>query len=344
MCSSNATYAVVDGIPQWGVYTEPFTSVNLLDAKFPGLLGRGRGLRRSRLKEWQHFAIIHPDCYVSFALVDAKFICTSFMCFFDRASRQTVQTEKKKGPGGIALPDHLWDARFAFQTSDYFISVHNCLNERRHGVALDVMMPDGLPVKARFLIHQDTAQVEPLVAVLPFPSGRPFYTHKAPCPIEGELTVGDRKFTFDSKRDLALIDVHKAYYPYSTFWNWATFACREASGRLVALNLTHNVIENDHQYNENAAWIDGTLDRLGPARFGIPDDAMNPWEVRTLDGRVDLQFEPHGMRSETINLLAAHSSYEQPFGHYSGTIVDSHGEKVQLENVFGIAERHQVRW
>ena len=335
---------MVDGQPVWGLYNRPFTGVNLTQSRFTGLLGRTPGLRRIRLKEWQHFAFVHPDCYLSLAVVDVKYITTSFVCFFDRKSRQVLQMERKKGPGHTTLPDQLWDARFAFQSKDYRVTVHNNLSRQCHDIAVDAVASGGVPLKARFTVHQPLEQIVPLVAVLPLPNGRPFYTHKSPCPIEGQLTVGERTFAFEPGRDLGLMDVHKAFYPYRTFWHWATFAARDASDRIIALNLTHNVIENDHQYNENAMWVGDRLDRLGPARFTIPADATGPWQMRTLDGRVSLDFLPEGMRSETVNLLAAHSSYEQPFGRYSGTLTDEAGDQIEIRDVFGIAERHTVRW
>lgn len=345
MNDSEPTLAVVDGQPVLGVRTTPFERANLLDARFPGLTGSMRWLRKLRLKEWQHFAIVHPEYYISLALVDAKYTTTSFVCAFSRKTGETVEHSRQAGPGIVRLPEGLGVGDCSFFRPGYLVRVKNRLDEGFHEVSVDIAATSKQPrIKAdvRLTFRPDAAP--PLVAVLPLASGRPFYTHKVPLAVSGRVSVGESGFELDPGRDLALIDVHKAYYPYRTFWNWATFAGYDREGAILGANLTHNVILEDHKYNENVMWHRGRLHRLGPARFEIPANALEAWTVRTTDGRAELQFRPEGLRAETINLGLAKSEYEQPFGIYSGILVDDDGVEREVEGLFGVAERHLVRW
>jgi hypothetical protein len=71
---------------------------------------------------------------------------------------------------------------------------------------------------------------------------------------------------------------------------------------------------------------------------------MLPWKVRTEDGAVDLELIPQGLRRERVNLGFARSVYDQPYGLYSGTLTDSHGNQHTVERAFGIAEDHFAKW
>lgn len=345
MTHSESTVAVVEGQPVYGIRTHPFERANLLDARFPGFTGSTRWLRKLRLKEWQHFALVHPDYYLSLALVDAKYTTTSFVCAFARASGETIEHSRQAPPGIVRLPEGLGAGDCSFFRPKYLVRVKNRLDQGFHDLSVDVAATRTQPrIKADLRLSFRPEAAPPLVAVLPLASGRPFYTHKVPLAVSGRVSVGDNGFEFDPGRDLALIDVHKAYYPYRTFWNWTTFAAYDREGAVLGANLTHNVIVDDHKFNENVMWHAGRLHRLGPARFDIPADAMTPWRVKTTDGRADLEFRPEGLRAETINLGFAKSEYEQPFGRYFGALVDDNGVTQQVDGVFGIAERHLVRW
>ena len=51
--------------------------------------------------------------------------------------------------------------------------------------------------------------------------------------------------------DIAFLDEQKTYYPYNSFWYWATAAGYDESGKLLAFNLCRNMIAKDEVFNEN---------------------------------------------------------------------------------------------
>ncbi len=160
----------------------------------------------------------------------------------------------------------------------------------------------------------------------------------------GALEVGGERVEFKPDRDVGLLDFHKAYYPRRTFWKWATFATIDAAGSLLGVNLTHNVIQDDTRNNENCIWHGNHLSLVGAARFDIPKDRMQPWRIRTDDAAVDLELIPQGRRREKVNLGFVKSAYDQPYGLYSGTLLDSEGVRHRVEKVFGLAEDHVSLW
>lgn len=338
--------AVEDGTINYGVFKTPFKDLNLLDAAlFKGFGMAARLMRRVRLKEWQHFGIVTDKAFFGLAIVNANFMGLSWFYYYDRKSGQSIEHMHNASPTSVTLAMELWDDRCCFTTRGYDIEVLNNLDNGLHRIEVDISQARELPrVRADVKVIQDPTKVQPLIAVLPIESRRPFYSHKAPCPVSGMIQVGNKRFNLDPKKDLAIIDVHKSFYPYQTSWKWATFAGYDSKGHLIGVNLTHSVFKDDHVYNENAIWHGNRLSLLGAARFEIPEEPESPWIINTEDDRLHLKFQPQGGRRQKIDLGVFLSRYFQPVGLFSGTMVDDAGIRHEVNDIFGMAEKHQVRW
>ena len=335
--------AVVDGQVQFGRFARPFRELNLLDAQCG--IPRLGGLRRFRLKQWEHVALVHPDWYLSLAIVDAGFLVTSWLHLFDRRNREAFEHVRKLPPCMFHAPANVWDHSGEIKTRGYRVFLHNHLENQVHRLRIEVRSERSLPaVAGTLLLHEDPARTQPLVALLPLGPNRPMFTHKSACPTSGVLEIGDERVEFTPDRDVGLLDFHKAYYPRNTFWRWATFATIDATGNLLGVNLTHNVIEDDERFNENCIWHGNSISLVGAARFDVPKDPTRPWTIRTADGAVDLELTPQGLRQERVNLGLVRSAYNQPYGLYSGTLVDSGGRRHAVEKAFGVAEDHVATW
>jgi hypothetical protein len=335
--------AVVDGQVQFGRFTRAFRELNLLDAHCG--IPRLGGLRRFRLKEWEHWAVIHPDWYLSVLAVDVGFLVTSWLHLFDRRNDMAFEHTRKLPPWMFRAPPNLWNHSAELKTKGYRVFLHNHLEQQVHRLQIEVRERRSLPaVAGNLLFHEDPARTQPLVAMLPLGPNRPMFTHKSACPASGVLEIGGEKAEFRPDRDVGLLDYHKAYYPHNTFWRWATFATIEASGNLLGVNLTQNVIKDDEQFNENCIWHRNSVSLVGAARFDVPKEPMEPWKIRTTDAAVELELIPQGLRREHVNLGLARTVFNQPYGLYSGTLTDSAGKKHTIEKAFGLAEDHVATW
>jgi hypothetical protein len=335
--------AVISGQAQFGRFGRPFRDLNLLDAEcgIPQFLG----LRRFRLKEWVHIALVHPEWYLSLAMVDLGFLVTSWLHLFDRRTGRAFEHERKLPPGRFHAPANVWDHSGRFEARGYRVAVHDHVDRQVHRFDIEVQERRGLPgVAGSLMMHEDPSQTQPLVALLPLGTNRPMFTHKSACPVTGVLDIGGERVEFTPDRCVGLLDYHKAYYPRRTFWRWATFASINATGSILGVNLTHNVIRDDTRFNENCIWHGNRVSLVGPARFDIPRDPRQPWTIRTEDGNVNLELVPEGLRRERVNLGLVRSAYDQPYGLYSGTLTDSEGRRHNVEKVFGLAEDHGSTW
>ncbi|MBW1899533.1 MAG: DUF2804 family protein [Deltaproteobacteria bacterium] len=83
---ANPGQLVSEGRFNIGTYKEPFKNVNPLEAEIGRLIRYPRLLKNLRLKEWQHFALVNRDYYISLALFDAKTLALVQVCLYDRQS------------------------------------------------------------------------------------------------------------------------------------------------------------------------------------------------------------------------------------------------------------------
>lgn len=340
--------ALVDSLGriQFGVYQAPFISPNLADARLRfGGRQLPRVLSNLRLKRWQHFALILPDAFIGVAIVDLGYLKTSWCSFVDRRTGQHFE-HRRMGPHlKTTIANALFRDRTAIAAKGYNVEFENLLAEGAHRLRLDIQEKRGRGrIDGQFSCEYDPEQTKPLVVVLPVGDGSAMYSHKAALPLRGEVVVGGRKFIADGDNAFALVDVHKAHYPRHTWWNWATFAGRDAKGRLLAMNLTRNVNADDAHLNENAIWLGNRLVHLGQARFDFDrDNVMKPWRLSTADGAVELQFTPEGERRENVRAGIIRSVFRQPYGCFSGSLIVD-GETIAVDRHFGVCEDHDSLW
>lgn len=333
-------------VAEFGAFREPFRELGLEEAEIFGWKGKTpRALARFRLKEWQHFGVIHPRHYLGMVIFNAKFMGVSFFYHYDR-ERGTMAEHNRQGPGSRAVvAETTWNGECSFESGGYSLRFHNRLEEGYHRVELDIAEKGGLPaVRGEFRMLEDLAGFQPLVVVSPFAPNRPLYTHKAACPVEGRVTVGAEVIELDPARDVCMLDEQKAFYPYRSFWRWLAFGGYDEGGTLLAANLCHNIIADDEEYSENCYWVDGKIRLTGAARFAYSEaDILGPWFVKTTDGLVDVEFRPRGERKDKIRVGPIYSDFHQPFGLFRGRMGEGDGA-VEVKDLFGLCEQHVTRY
>ena len=331
-------------VVEWGFFKTPFRDLNLLDIKIPGLPAF---LNNFRLKEWQHYALIGGDFVLTFFFINGKYMSVSFCYFLDRNTGAFTEHHKNVPGGAARLTWDLFNGDCRFVTGNYRMEFDNRLSEGKHRARINIKGTKKKPgITAEIEMLEDLNKIQPLVSVVPIGENRPMYTHKAAVPVRGEITYGDRRISLNEKRDIILIDIQKTYYPFNTWWQWAAFAGYDKKGRLLALNLVKNMTTTDEEaYNENCLWVDGRLSKLSAVRFDFDaKDVTRPWKIETTDGKCKLEMRPMGERKGYINLGILVDDYHQPFGPFSGTIVDSEGVSYKIEDFFGVTEHHRARF
>jgi hypothetical protein len=323
-----------------GTFNHEFTEVNPLDAEIGRIFPYPRSFKNFRLKEWQHFALVNEDYYISLALFNAKTLALAQVCLYDRKSGSIHFYEKKTLPRNISLPDNLWNGYANIDQKGFIINIHNELAEGVHTISFEIGENKDLPgVKGKFTCFEDMRLSEPIVVCLPLKKQRAMYSHKYVCPIEGELIISEKPITFSRKESYGLVDIHKGYYPFVMKWHWATAGGFHPEHALVGLNLTNNQVQDQDAYNENCIWLNGRLNLLPPVRFTFnKEDLYKPWRIHDQYEMVNLTFTPEVIRTVDINAIIVKTRYRGPFGSFSGNIKTVGGDVIEVDNFFGMCE------
>ncbi len=327
-----------------GAFKKPFKIINSLDADPFGLGGlTPRALRKIRLKDWQHFAVIHPDFYFGTIIFDTGVIAKTFFYIYDRRSHKLSEHVKMLPASSVKLAENQYSGNCVARASGYNLEYVNRYSEGYHEITVDIAAARGLPgVKGAFKVLDDSSRIQPLIACLPLNSrgDRAMYTQKVITPAEGELTVGSELVRLERTSTSALVDIHRAFYPSHFYWKWANFAGFDSKNNLIGATFTDNLIENQKDWNENAIWLNGKMSLLGPVRFDFDPakTSSKPWSIRDLEGRVELSFSPEGEKIEEMNFGIMKVHYRQPFGKFNGRMIDSGGTAIEVKDLFGVTE------
>ena len=339
-----ATALVDHGRFNFGTYDRPFQRVNPLDADvLPSLpLKPPSALKWLRLKEWQAIQLGDERVFVNVALFNAKLLALAQVKVFDRRHGTLTLYERKLPPWVLRAPQGLLDSTFAHSGRDGHITFRNRLAESRIEVSVDIAPRGGPRVQAEVTALTDGQQ--PQVVCIPFAENRGMYSHKGLVPARGRVTIDGEHFELSDERAFALLDDHKGYYPYRMRWDWLTAAGRRPDGELVGFNLTRNQSTDQARYNENCLWRAGRAYLLPPVTFTRhPDEHPERWRVHDEAGQVDVSFTIQARSRVDINALLIRSDYDGPLGLCSGTIRAESAAPLEVDGLFGMGERFDLR-
>ncbi|MEG2634664.1 MAG: DUF2804 family protein, partial [Oscillospiraceae bacterium] len=74
------------------------------------------------------------------------------------------------------------------------------------------------------------------------------------------------------------------------------------------------------------------------------EDYLSPWTFSSSDGRFEMDFVPIIDRASCSDVLLIKSDQHQVFGRFSGTAVLDSGEKIEIKDMLGFAEKVMNRW
>lgn len=320
-------------LPRYGVWGAAIPNPDLFHAKIPGIYP---AFRRLRYKAWQHYALITPHLYVSFAALDVGYLRSAWVQLAPLTGEGRRERKRATPWLPLSVSGSLEGGRTEVRLPDLKLEIQHAGPTQQ----IRLVAPKG-PDFPEFSLEATIQTDEPLVVCLPLPNGSAMFSHKAPFSVRGSLTIEGVRHALNPGESTALLDWHQAYYPAHTWWKWATFAGFTENGRRLALNLTHNLALDEATLTENALWLDGECSRLGPARFEVGSPG-SPWRIRTEDG-ADLAFTPLGERRENTRVGPVRSLLRQPYGTFTGTLPGPSG-LIRLGRAFGLCEDHDARW
>ncbi|MBY8967063.1 DUF2804 domain-containing protein [Algiphilus sp. NNCM1] len=287
----------------------------------------GRGRRRLQRKGWIYFGAFSERTMVGYAVADAGLIATAFVYVYDRQS-DTLVEEAVTRPMGFAAgfaPD--WRQPWHLSAGDRQWSV------QRSGDGWHVSF-QGRRLQLALTIHDGS---EGLTAVCASP-GRPFHHTYKLAGLRADISGSVDGKALQTEAG-ASVDFSLGYPPRETQWNWLSVDGHCANGEHIAINGVAHFLNGF----ENALWCDGKVTPLSQMAFDYdPAQLMQPWQIRSLDGRVNIVFTPEARRGEHRHVGLLASRFTQPCGRFEGTVQTAQGP--QSVQGYGVVEEHWARW
>jgi hypothetical protein len=339
--------------PRFGDYTGLTPS---LQPPGPGgLPGRRQIADFLRHKRWMYTFAANDEILVTAAIVDAGPTGTTFITVADRRTGYLLADISR--PGGarplVSVNDRPGEghrSRYRMPGSDVSMKTVDGIL----AVRAKVGSPIGLPAIGRPSVEIDlafdiTAQ-PPLTVISELDTDPPAVSttgKNAGLPVSGRVVIRNTGMlhAFDFADAIGGFDYTSGYLPRHTQWRWAYLTGLLADGRTFGVNVSADFSGLPGRARENSVWLDGSLHAIDPdAQITYDEQAPDrPWQIRTSDGALDLEFTPIGVHRESLNLGLVRSRFLQPVGEFRGT-VSAGGESVEVVDLPGVVENQDVLW
>ena len=335
---------VENGIPLQGTWTQAFNEVDLLGVQRPYPIPLLKGIKDTRIKEWESF-IVQDDCYFLHArLCNFKFYRAALVTFYNRESKKKLEFRKIIPGGGWRMPRCLHNDALDSRSWGFFFRIHPWLDSEIISLELNIRETLQRPAfTAHTVFDLAVGKTTPMAVSLLFSERRNMYAYKALTAVIGDVVSEGQHIHFDSAKTTGLFWDCKGFYPYRMRSAWCTGMGFDSQNRRFGFTLGETQTRERYKNNENALWVDGRLTPLPPVKITQNGGPESEWIIQDMEGMVDLIFTPKEYGYDTMNFILSNADYEYPVGCFNGAVVNAEGEKIPVHNVWGTGEKLYLR-
>ena len=297
-----------------------------------------------RLKEWDYYCICTDRFALALTVADNGYMTMDSISLLDFDIGSQVTTSRMSLPciAKRDLPFSSASGDIRIRRNGYEICFDNDGKTRHlHGYMDNFSGENGIS----FDVTLTDAPDETMVIATPFPD-KPaafYYNQKINCMrADGTVRFKNKEYRFDPAKDFGVLDWGRGVWTYDNTWYWGS-ASGLAGGVPFGFNIGYGFGDTSAA-SENMLFYNGKAHKLSRVEFEIPvrggqDDFMSPWKFSSDDGRFEMDFVPVMDRCAKIDLKLICSDQHQVFGRFSGTAVLDDGQKVEIKDLTGFAEK-----
>lgn len=297
-----------------------------------------------RLKEWDNYVINHPKYNFSVTIADVGYLGMNSFELVDYEEQKVysdgVQKFFTKGTMNLPLSSEEGDIEIHDEKFDLLISR---LKDKRI-IKFDFPTFAEKGLKGDLTMYQDPSR-DSIVKVNRYEKRKLFYYSDKVVwmPVEGIVEFGGRKYEFNKNECYTRLDWGRGVWPYKINWYWGAAAGRTQDGHDIWFSHGHSY-EDPSLHDKNMVGYDGKGHKLGPIKFIIPENPMDPWKFTSEDGRFEMTMLPIMHNPSKMNFVIFNSKSSLVYGLYTGDVILDDGTKVHVENLLGHAEAIKWKW
>ncbi len=303
----------------------------------------------TRLKEWDYYYIGNDRFGLALTIADNSYMgldSISFLSFEGEPWEVTKSPMSALPMGRTGLPSTSAAGITASSGKKHAILFQVGEGKRQLTAHMDGFK-DGRPLDAQVTLTGEPE--ESMVICTPFEKKAHFYyNQKINCMrASGVVRIGEEEYRFTPEDSFAVLDWGRGVWTYHNTWYWGS-ASGLAEGADFGFNIGYGFGDTSAA-TENMLFYRGRAHKLSQVNFGIPmkdgrEDYMKPWRFTSDDGRFKMDFVPVIDRASCTDVKLIKSDQHQVFGRFSGTAVLDGGDRLEVRDLFGFAEKVENKW
>ncbi len=303
----------------------------------------------TRLKEWDYYYIGNDRFGLALTIADNSYMgldSISFLSFEGEPWEVTKSPMSALPMGRTGLPSTSAAGITASSGKKHAILFQVGEGKRQLTAHMDGFK-DGRPLDAQVTLTREPE--ESMVICTPFEKKAHFYyNQKINCMrASGVVRIGEEEYRFTPEDSFAVLDWGRGVWTYHNTWYWGS-ASGLAEGADFGFNIGYGFGDTSAA-TENMLFYRGRAHKLSQVNFGIPmkdgkEDYMKPWRFTSDDGRFEMGFVPVIDRASCTDVKLIKSDQHQVFGRFSGTAVLDGGDRLEVRDLFGFAEKVENKW
>lgn len=297
-----------------------------------------------RLKEWDYYYIGNNKHGVALTVADNSYMWLASVTVLD-FEKKTYHTFSKMGIPfkKLNLPNSSKMGDLVFTRKGFSFKFLHENGHRR--LLVDVNKFQGSKFSLDVVLKENPNTS--IVIATPFDKPKHFYyNHKINLmTVEGSFRIGTSIYPLDNA--YGTLDWGRGVWTYKNTWYWSS-ASGTQNGKPIGFNLGYGFGDTKNA-SENMFYYDSINYKFQDIEFVIPKDSgkdkfMMPWVLKSKTEDIYLDFTPVVDRNSNSNVLVIKSIQHQVFGYFNGYFILPSGTKVEVNNLFGFAEKVVNNW
>lgn len=299
----------------------------------------------ARIKEWDHFSILNKDFGFQLTIGDIGYLTQMSYVWLDFINRKRYSKAPMKffTKSKLLSLSSMDDFLIEFPTPKFKATIERKGDNRILTIDDKNFLAKG--IKGTITLF-DNPSWDNIVVVTGYKKNPKlfYYNHKINMmPADGEITIGEKHYSFEPESSFGLMDWGRGIWPYKTHWLWGS-ACGIVGEVPVAFNIGYGFGDLS-THTENVIFYDGKAHKIDEVLFHHENrDPTNPWNFSSNDNRFNMTLKPLIPHREKINFGLIYLNSSLLHGLYSGNLVLDNGERIIIKNMLGHAEDIYWRW
>ena len=312
-----------------------------------------------KIKEWDYYLVYNQDYVIALTVADNSYmglLSASVIRFKDKTEKTTsIMTLFPMGKlnTNLETQEHI-NMPSSSKTGDIIVKNKKCdirfLHDGKNR-RLYCFMPNFDKNKSLEVDLTLTSKPKQnMVIATPFKENKKaFYYNQKIVGFKayGEVKINNEVINFKQADTYALLDWGRGVWTYKNTWYWGA-GMGEVNGKVFGFNIGYGFGDTSNA-SENMLFFDGKAHKLDQVTFNIPKkdskyDYLSNWTFTSNDKRFEMNFTPIINRHADTNALILRSNQNQVFGYFTGHAVLDNGERIEINNLLGFAEKVYNKW